>query len=123
LSEVVPCDSASIQEIDGGIATIVAGIGFGDLQSIVGICFDLSNESIPNGMIVRTKQPVVLGDVQPFAEFRNASPASGGIRSWLGVPLLAGDDVIGMLTMDMNEPGFYTERHARVAVAYAAQAA
>jgi len=123
LREVVPCDSASIQEIHDGISTIVAGIGFDELETIVGISFDLSNESIPNGMIVRTRQPVVLDDVSPFSEFRNASPASGGIRSWLGVPLLAGGEVIGMLTMDMKEPGLYTERHTQVAVAYAAQAA
>jgi signal transduction histidine kinase len=122
LCVVVPCDSASIQEIRGETSTIVAGLGFEDLPSIIGIPFDLRNERVPNGIVVRTKAPMMIGDVSHYGDFRNASPASGAIRSWLGVPLLSGDEVIGMLTVDKQQPDFYTERHARVATAYAAQA-
>ena len=41
----------------------------------------------------------------------------------MGVPLFSGSEAIGMLTIDKAEEGFYTERHARVAMAFAAQAA
>ncbi|HIP96344.1 MAG TPA: hybrid sensor histidine kinase/response regulator, partial [Anaerolineae bacterium] len=34
-----------------------------------------------------------------------------------------GDHLIGMITLDKREPGFYTEEHARLALAFAAQAA
>ncbi|HMQ34208.1 MAG TPA: response regulator, partial [Chloroflexaceae bacterium] len=45
------------------------------------------------------------------------------IRSWLGVPMLFGDPLVGMITLDKHEPGFYTAEPARLAAAFAAQAA
>jgi signal transduction histidine kinase/CheY-like chemotaxis protein len=45
------------------------------------------------------------------------------IRSWLGVPLIFGERLIGMITIDKYEPGFYNPGHARLASAFAAQAA
>src|SRR4029079_13228448 len=45
------------------------------------------------------------------------------IKGWMGVPLLVGDRLIGMLTIDSFEPDFYTAEHARTAEAFAAFAA
>src|SRR5438034_8990584 len=45
------------------------------------------------------------------------------IKSWMAVPLLVGDRLIGMLTFDSFEPDFYTPEHARTAEAFAAFAA
>ena len=41
----------------------------------------------------------------------------------MAVPLLVGDRLIGMLTLDSFEPDFYTAEHARTAEAFAAFAA
>ena len=41
----------------------------------------------------------------------------------MAVPLLVGDRLIGMLTLDSFEPDFYTAEHARMAEAFAAFAA
>jgi signal transduction histidine kinase len=121
LRRVVACDSASVQEIHGDRATIVAGIGF--MNPAIGLSFDLTNENIPNGIVVRALQPFILSDVQLFADFRNANPKAVHIRSWLGVPLLSAHGLVGMLTLDKSEPDYYTARHARLAMAFAAQAA
>jgi signal transduction histidine kinase/CheY-like chemotaxis protein len=45
------------------------------------------------------------------------------IKSWMAVPLLVGDRLIGMLTLDSFERDFYTAEHARTAEAFAAFAA
>ena len=45
------------------------------------------------------------------------------MRSWLGVPLLVQDHVVGMLTLDHDQPGHYTPRHADLALTIANQAA
>jgi len=45
------------------------------------------------------------------------------IRSWLGVPMLIGERLVGMIALDKSEPGFYTEEHASLAQTFAAQAA
>ena len=47
----------------------------------------------------------------------------GHIKSWMAVPLIVGDRLIGMLTLDSFEPDFYTAEHARTAEAFAAFAA
>jgi signal transduction histidine kinase len=49
--------------------------------------------------------------------------AFGAIRSWLGVPLMVQDRVMGMLTLSKNERGYYAERHARTVTTIANQAA
>jgi signal transduction histidine kinase len=45
------------------------------------------------------------------------------ILSWIGVPLIVGDNVIGLITLDQLEPDCYTDQHARLALAFASQAA
>ena len=47
----------------------------------------------------------------------------GQIKAWMAVPLLVGDRLIGMLTLDSFEADFYTAEHARMAEAFAAFAA
>jgi signal transduction histidine kinase len=46
-----------------------------------------------------------------------------GVRSWLGVPLIAKGQLIGVLRMDHAEPGHFTQEGARIALAFADQAA
>jgi signal transduction histidine kinase len=48
-----------------------------------------------------------------------ASPHTSHIRCWLGVPLVIQDKVIGLLNVDNVQPGFYTERDASLAMAFA----
>ena len=49
--------------------------------------------------------------------------AAGRVKGWMGVPLLVGERLIGMLTLDSFEADFYTAEHAKVAEAFAAFAA
>jgi PAS domain S-box-containing protein len=44
-------------------------------------------------------------------------------HSWIGIPLLIRDRVIGMLSLAHSEPNFYTQRHARLATTIANQVA
>jgi PAS domain S-box-containing protein len=122
LQRVVPYDSATVQELRGDRAVIVAGVGFPDLGKIIDLSFDLTSNDIPNGLIVARREPLILGDVASFSAFKDA-PTAAHIRGWMGVPLLLGDDVAGIITLDKREPDFYTPEHARVALAFAAQAA
>ncbi|GAB4209444.1 MAG: hypothetical protein OHK0022_40520 [Roseiflexaceae bacterium] len=81
--------------------------------------------------VVRSRAPVVIPDVRadtPLARaFRAKAIDDLGevpeyIASWMGVPLLLGDEVIGVLAFDHGVPGFYTQRDAELAQAFAAQA-
>jgi PAS domain S-box-containing protein len=82
--------------------------------------------------VIARREPVIIPDVRaetPLAEaFRGKAVKDLGevpdyIASWMGVPLIVRDRVIGLLAVDSGEPGAYTERHAELAEAFATQAA
>jgi PAS domain S-box-containing protein len=123
LRRVVPFDSASVQELRGSESVIVAGVGFPDLSRIVDLHFSLFDEGLPNGRVVRSRAPLIVNEVTSFSHFVDVSPTAKHIRSWMGIPLMTSKEVIGLITIDKNEPGFYNDDHARVAFAFGTQAA
>lgn len=124
LRKVVAYDSASVQLLRDGQLEIIGGHGFPNLDELLGMTFDFSKDDNPNGEVVRRRAPVIIDDAPAiYEEFLRGPHATIGIRSWLGVPLMLGDQLIGMLALDKREPGFYTPEHAQLASAFAAQAA
>jgi PAS domain S-box-containing protein len=51
------------------------------------------------------------------------STIQGYARSWLGIPLLASDQVIGLCGLEHTDPGFFTQEHLHWASALVGQAA
>ena len=130
LQQVVPYDTASVQLLcedpDGGKPwlEIVGGRGFTNWEQILGVTFDPELEGNPNHQVIRTRASVIVDDgPSVYAGFRQSPHAEAGIRSWLGAPMLVGDRLIGMIALDKTDPGFYTRDHARLAEAFASQAA
>ncbi len=123
LGQVVPYDSASVQLLKENRLEIIGGLGFPNLEELLGISFPVEGDN-PNSQVMTTGVPFIVNDAPAHYEgFRKEPHAQARIRSWLGVPLLFGDRLIGMLALDKREPGFYTTEHARLALAFAAQAA
>jgi len=124
LEKVVPYDSASVQELRGDKLHIIGGRGFNNPEEIIGQEFDVSQDVNPNYRVVSTRQPIILNDApKHYDGFTRKPYVLTPIRSWLGVPMLYGDQLIGIITLDKREPHFYTAEHARIAQAFAAQAA
>ncbi len=75
--------------------------------------FQLSQQSL---------YPVLVGDTrldERFKSWRNGSE----IRSWMGIPLVMKEKVIGFLTIGNRDPGAYTALHIEIARGFAQQAA
>ena len=124
LQKVAPYDSASVQQLKDDYLEIIACHGFDADADVLGAQFLLDDPEAPNTEAARRRAPLILEDVQAVsAYFRADRHASAGIRGWLGTPILFGDRLIGMITLDKREPGFYTRQHARLALSFAAQAA
>ncbi len=130
LQQVVPYDTASVQLLREDPAAgkqwleIVGGRGFTNWEQIFGVTFDLVATDNPNYEVIRSRAPFIVNDgPAAYAGFHQSPHAEAGIRSWLGAPMFVGDRLIGMITLDKTEPGFYTPEHARLAEAFAAQAA
>ncbi len=80
----------------------------------------------------RLRAPVIISDVRgdsPMARLYRAAAGPhmdthlGHTQCWMGIPLIVKDRVIGVLSLDHSQAGYYTARHASVAMAIASQAA
>jgi len=118
LAQVVPYDSASVQLLREGYLEIVGGRGWSDPESVVGLRFPVPGDN-PNTIVIQERRPHILDDAPgPYTTFVGTS---SHIRSWLGVPLIIHDRVIGMLTVDSTQPDYFTSDHARLVTALASQ--
>ncbi|HEY3342392.1 MAG TPA: PAS domain S-box protein [Anaerolineae bacterium] len=82
--------------------------------------------------VLQRHVPVIIDDVHADTPIARDFMDSGGeymqtsfnyIRSWMGVPLMSKEWVIGVLCLDHDRPNYYTPQHARLALAIANQAA
>jgi GAF domain-containing protein len=119
LRREVPYDSCSVQELRETRLVIIGGVGFADLDVILGESFAIDNVDIPNGEVVFRRRPIIVHDTDQYRAFRRGLHVGAGIRSWLGVPMLHGDRLLGMLALDKAEADFYTAIHAQHAIAFA----
>ena len=58
LHRVVPYDSSSVQVIRGNRLVIAGGRGFDDLQTLLGIGFDLDDKTNPSIQVLQSKRPI-----------------------------------------------------------------
>lgn len=89
-------------------------------------------QSPPNRQVIETAVPLLIPDLRadtpPAQSWRTISATQFGgaldaIQSWLGVPLLIKNRVIGMLTLDHTQANFFAPRHADLTLAFANQTA
>lgn len=121
LRRVVPYTSASVQRRRGDELEIIACHGFPHPEEILGLRFSIHGNN-PNRYVVQSRRPVRFADVhQFFPAFQE--PRHRHIRSWLGVPLLYKDEVVGMITLDRDQVDAFTRQDEAIAMAFASQVA
>jgi signal transduction histidine kinase len=122
LIEVVPYDRASLALINNGRPYFAAERGFNERQEFltfrekIGGLFPLEKE------LLKSRLPIIINDVVEDERWKPGD-TNRRVRSWLGVPLITGDQTIGFLMLDKYEPRFFTESSAALAWAFAAHAA
>jgi GAF domain-containing protein len=120
LARVVEYDSAAILLYRGERLAIVAHSGFRAPEQ-EDAALSLS-DFLHVADVIRSSRPVILADTHLDARWQRLA-GSEYIRCWLGVPLAAQGQVIGLLSLDKALPNFYGQRDADLASAFANQAA
>ncbi|MCC6388499.1 MAG: GAF domain-containing protein [Dehalococcoidia bacterium] len=135
LKEIVDYQAAGILTYESGFLTILGGHREpGDYSSplAVGLRFPVTRlkriwEALEQGRAVVVDD--ARGDDPIAIDYREANGGDAAfistnphIRAWLAVPMVVNDRVVGMLNMSRPEVGYFTRRHADVALAFAAQA-
>ena len=122
LAFVIPHDSASVQLLRGDELEIIGGEGWENPASIIGVRFPIPADN-PNTVVIQTRKPYLVDDVQErFPAFRDVAHASH-IRSWLGVPLIVHNQVIGLLAIDSREVNHFNPDNIELVTAFAGQVA
>ncbi len=121
LVDIVPFDRGSVMLESEGETIIRAAWGFPDAANPLDYRVPIKPGDVFHSMR-ETQQPVLVPDVQQREDWEyleNLPPA----RSWLGVPLIYEDKVIGMLSLTREHPEPYTDEEVQLSLAFASQAA
>jgi PAS domain S-box-containing protein len=121
LALVIEHDSSSIQLFEGDMLVVQAARGFEDMQDALQMRLPV-DESVPNYRAIVEKVPIFINDIEHEPGWRK-TPATEKVRSWIGAPLVAQDEVVGMLTIDSFELNKYTTEDLIVVSAFADQVA
>jgi len=119
LAHVLPHDSASVQLLRNGELEIIGEEGF--KSAVVGMRFPVPGNN-PNTVVMETRQPYLLHDADMVYPVFQQSPHDH-IRSWLGVPLIVHDQLIGLLAIDSNNPHHFTPENIELVSTFANQVA
>lgn len=121
LVDIVPYDRGAVMLEYGNQVVVVAEKGFPPGTQPLDVRVHIKEDDVFQEMR-RTQRPLLIPDVQQRADWHyveNLPPA----RSWLGVPLVHQENVIGMLSLTREHPNPYTEDEKALAVTFASQAA
>lgn len=121
LNQVVPYNSASVQLLEGNELHIIGGRGWDNPGDIIGMRFTIPGDN-PNTIVIQTGKAYIVPDVQKVYKVFREQPQEH-IHSWLGVPLIVQDKIIGLLAIDSGEPNHFTEEDINIASAFAYQVA
>ncbi len=119
LERVIVFHSAAIFMPRGDDLALVYGVNLSEIAK--GYRFSLAGDS-PVVQVFRDKQTSILPDVREVPNWEMFSPDEP-IRTWMGVPLVTGNQVLGVLTIDNFETDAYTEEDANIIQIFANQAA
>ena len=111
--EIIPYDSASVIFTEEGGRLFVAREAPPGAAGQQLVTLEV-NESAFLQRVVLTKKSVHLDDTGDENEWRDHE-AFPDVRSWIAVPLVSSDAVLGLLSVGSAKPGFFTTEHFRMA--------
>lgn len=122
-TRVLPFISGALTVYTDDAPTLVALTGHtGREDAVTQISYEKLKDNRILKRLLSARQPLLIPDVDQHPEWVKY-PETAYIRSWLGVPLLARDQVVGVLALDSAEPYKFTPPMLATAQALAAQAA
>jgi PAS domain S-box-containing protein len=123
LRQIVPYTSASIFLVSGDRLEYVAGRGLPSELVIPQLEVKMNAPNYePLSPEFAHQQYAIIDDVRTSVHWTDV-PGAGYIRSWLGIPLRYDGQLIGVLNLDSDVPGFYQPEHAVTVIPLARNAA
>ena len=119
LEPVLPLDTATLWLRDNDRLTVAAANGFPDGDKLLGLTLAVNDSALFKEM-VKSGQPISVGDVREDPRF----PAVDAPRlSWLGIPMIAKGEMIGLIALEKWQAYFYSNEQIQLGTTFASQAA
>jgi transcriptional regulator with GAF, ATPase, and Fis domain len=111
LEELAPCDSGDILlRQNSGSLVLYAQRGYGRRPSWRRIVVD---EFDHLAAVIRNKESLRIHNIQNYPNWRPHFPKAGETRSWLGIPLSVGGQIIGLCSLNHSEPNHFNDECRR----------
>ncbi len=124
LERLVPYDTANVMLIEDGSRLAIRALRgyerWGDAGVTQASAFDLATHPIL-GAITAGQRSILIADTHVYPGWQRNAGAEH-VRNWIGVPLVAAGEGIGLYAVDKHEPSFFTEEHVRLTEALAPHA-
>ncbi len=113
LHRIIPFERASAESLVNDRLVVIAAFGYSE-KEVEGLSFPAQGIDNPAVRAIRERKIVICNNVP--AEFSGFISASKDFTplSWLGIPLVYEDKVIGLLALDNKNPNAYNDQHVRV---------
>lgn len=119
LKAILPYDAATLWLREGDRMRVWAARGFSDPEEYQGLSLSIHESALLQEMI-RTGQPLSVEDVRNDPRF---PPMEAARLSWLGLPLMAKGELIGVIALEKWDAHFYTHEKIQLGLTFANQAA
>lgn len=111
-NKLIPARALNIMLVDGEHASIVRRFGYKGLekieQKVLNLRFPLSWHTFQH--MHTTGQSILFSDTEKEPSWQTIQGLEW-VRSYIGVPLIISDEVIGFLNANHSEPNFFAQRH------------
>ncbi len=124
LNILIPFDTGNAVMLRDEMVMILAGYGYEgwtSYEQVQEVTFNVYSSLTWEHVLIQGKS-LLIGDTLKDDRWERVS-LTHYVRSWMGIPLIAGGELIGAFSIDKAEPNFFTEEHVRLAETLAAQAA
>jgi PAS domain S-box-containing protein len=121
VAELVPFDKATIIFVEDGSELMVAREAPRNMPKRIGLTFRADGNPCLQRVLFE-KRAILLQDVAKESGWCDMQPLEH-LHSWLGIPLLAAGQVLGIMSLGMHSPRAFTAEHLRIAKSLAVPAA
>ncbi|MCB0208197.1 MAG: GAF domain-containing protein [Anaerolineae bacterium] len=123
LRKVVDYDRSTVELLQDSHLVIIGGQGWEEYsRQIIGLSFSMTGNN-PSRKVIETQEALIVKDAPVEYKAIFSAPPYDRVRSWLGVPLTYGTNILGLMTVASHNVNFFTEEDAGVVLAFANQVA
>ncbi|MBW9144804.1 diguanylate cyclase [Clostridium sp. CM027] len=116
LKQLVPYDSASFFMEENNHFNIMAGTGFKNINEVYKIHISKKDDKLFKE-IYETNTTLLVSNVKQDPRFTHYIGLPN-IESWMGIPIIFKNKIIGILTLDSVQKNIYTKNHCDIALSF-----